>query len=204
MFTRGFPRHPCPYKSPVTHQTIIVLDFGSQYTQLIARRLRELSVYSEILPPTTPLAEIARRKPAGLIFSGGPMSVSEAGAPRVDGGMLELGVPTLGICYGMQLMTDLLGGTVGSAPHREFGHALVTASPGATLFAGVPESIRVWASHGDFVASAPPGFDVVATSANAPVAAIQNPARKLYGLLFHPEVVHTDGGTELLRNFAFS
>jgi GMP synthase (glutamine-hydrolysing) len=190
-------------RPPVAHQTILVLDFGSQYTQLIARRLRELSVYSEILPPTTPMAEIARRKPAGLIFSGGPMSVSEAGAPRVDGGMLDLGVPTLGICYGMQLMTDLLGGTVGSAPHREFGHALVTASPGATLFAGVPESIRVWASHGDFVASAPPGFDVVATSANAPVAAIQNPARKLYGLLFHPEVVHTDGGTELLRNFAF-
>ena len=113
----------------MAHQTILVLDFGSQYTQLIARRLRELSVYSEILPPTTPMAEIVRRKPAGLIFSGGPMSVSEAGAPRVEAAMLDIGVPTLGICYGMQLMTDLLGGTVGTAPHREFGHAQVDSCP---------------------------------------------------------------------------
>jgi GMP synthase (glutamine-hydrolysing) len=188
----------------VTHQTIVVLDFGSQYTQLIARRLRELSVFSEILPPSTPLEEIRRRQPAGIIFSGGPKSVSEAGAPRTDPRVLDLGTPTLGICYGMQLMTDALGGTVQSAPHREFGHALVSLVDGAPLFDGLPKTLKVWASHGDFVAAAPPGFDVVATSANAPVAAIQHPQRQLYGILFHPEVVHTQGGDEILRNFAFN
>jgi GMP synthase (glutamine-hydrolysing) len=191
------------FQLPVTHQTIVVLDFGSQYTQLIARRLRELSVYSEILPHSTPLAEIVRRQPVGIILSGGPKSVSEAGSPKTDPAVFDLGTPTLGICYGMQLMTDTLGGEVGGAPHREFGLAVVTATQGATLFAGVPDSIRVWASHGDLVAKAPGGFDVVATSANAPVAAMQNPARRLYGLLFHPEVAHTEHGMDLLRNFAF-
>ena len=188
----------------MTHQTIVVLDFGSQYTQLIARRLRELSVFSEILPPTTPLAEIERRKPAGIILSGGPKSVSEAGAPRTDPRVLELGTPTLGICYGMQLMTDALGGTVQSAPHREFGHATVNLIDAEALFEGVPKVLKVWASHGDFVAAPPPGFQVVGTSANAPVAAIQNPGRQLYGLLFHPEVVHTERGDQILRNFAFN
>ena len=184
------------------HQTILVLDFGSQYTQLIARRLRELSVYSEILPPATPAAEIARRRPAGIILSGGPRSVSEAGAPRTDPALLGLGTPTLGICYGMQLMTDLLGGTVKSAPHREYGMATVDVVDGA-LFHDLPASLRVWASHGDFVAQAPPGFEVVGTSSNAPVAAMQDRHRKLYGLLFHPEVAHTDSGMAILRNFAF-
>ena len=187
----------------MTHQTIVVLDFGSQYTQLIARRLRELSVYSEILPPTTSAAEIARRSPAGIILSGGPKSVSEEGAPRIDPALLALGTPTLGICYGMQLLTHMLGGQVGSAPHREFGHAVVTVEPDGALFGGLPASIRVWASHGDFVAAPPPGFRVVGTSPNAPVAAIEDPARRLYGLLFHPEVAHTDGGMEILRHFAF-
>jgi GMP synthase (glutamine-hydrolysing) len=187
----------------VTHQTIVVLDFGSQYTQLIARRLRELSVFSEILPPSTPAAEIARRHPAGIILSGGPKSVSEPGAPKSDPAILELGTPTLGICYGMQLMTDALGGEVGSAPQREFGHATVSILDGAPLFADVPRSLTVWASHGDFVAAAPPGFDVIATSANAPVAAIQDRRRQLYGILFHPEVVHTERGDQILRNFAF-
>jgi GMP synthase (glutamine-hydrolysing) len=187
----------------VTHQTIVVLDFGSQYTQLIARRLRELSVYSEILPPSTPATEIARRRPAGIILSGGPKSVSEPGAPQGDPAVLGLGTPTLGICYGMQLMTHALGGQVERAPHREFGHAVVTVVDGAPLFDDVPRSLKVWASHGDFVAAAPPGFDVVATSANAPVAAIQHRDRRLYGLLFHPEVVHTERGDQILRNFAF-
>ena len=192
-----------PTRQPVTHQTIVVLDFGSQYTQLIARRLRELSVYSEILPPSTSAAEIARRQPAGIILSGGPKSVSEPGAPTADPGVLTLGKPTLGICYGMQLMTATLGGSVGSAPSREFGHASVSLLDGAALFNGVPGQLRVWASHGDFVAAAPPGFTVTATSANAPVAAMQDTSRGLYGLLFHPEVAHTDHGMDILRNFAF-
>ena len=187
----------------MTHQTIVVLDFGSQYTQLIARRLRELSVYSEILPHHTSAAEIAARRPVGIIFSGGPRSVSEPGAPRMAPDVMTLGVPTLGICYGMQLMTDALGGRVEKAPHREFGHAVVTLSPEGALFGDLPGSLRVWASHGDFVTAAPSGFAVVGTSANAPVAAMQDPARRLYGLLFHPEVVHTERGTDILRNFAY-
>ena len=187
----------------MTHQTILVLDFGSQYTQLIARRLRELSVYSEILPPTTPAAEIARRRPAGIILSGGPKSVSEPGAPKSDPAILEMGTPTLGICYGMQLMTQTLGGHVERAPNREYGHAIVNILDGAPLFDAVPRSLKVWASHGDFVSAPPPGFEIIGTSANAPVAAIQNRERKLFGILFHPEVVHTEKGDQILRNFAF-
>jgi GMP synthase (glutamine-hydrolysing) len=195
----------------VSHQTIIVLDFGSQYTQLIARRLRELSVYSEVWPPDTPLEEIRERRPAGIILSGGPKSVSEPGAPKCDSGVYELGPPVLGICYGMQLMADTLGGRVAPAPQREFGHARVTitrqqamgVSDPAALFADLPDEIRVWASHGDFVAAAPEGFSVIATSANAPIAAMSDPHRALYAILFHPEVVHTERGLEILRNFAF-
>src|SRR6185436_8444487 len=187
----------------VAHQTIVVLDFGSQYTQLIARRLRELSVYSEVWAPDTPIETIRARQPAGIILSGGPKSVSESGAPRCDPGVYDIGRPVLGICYGMQLMADALGGRVAPAPQREFGHATVTvAAPGA-LFTGVPSEIRVWASHGDLVAAAPAGFSVLATSANTPVAAMQDGARGLYALLFHPEVVHTERGLEILRNFAF-
>jgi len=207
----------------VTHQTIIVLDFGSQYTQLIARRLRELSVYSEVWAPDTPAATIAARKPVGIILSGGPKSVSDVGAPKCDSALFDIGVPVLGICYGMQLMADALGGRVAPAPQREYGHAKVTitrkaaASEGggrepagtegvadpAALFASVPDEIRVWASHGDFVAAAPAGFCVVATSANAPIAAMTDPRRSLFAILFHPEVVHTERGLEILRNFAF-
>jgi GMP synthase (glutamine-hydrolysing) len=188
----------------VAHQTILVLDFGSQFTQLIARRLRELSVYSEILPFNTPIAAIRAKQPRGIILSGGPSSVREDGAPRPDPEVLRMGLPTLGICYGMQLMTDMLGGTVGSAPHREFGHALVTrADDQSRMLHGVPGELRVWASHGDFVAAPPPGFAVTATSANAPVAAMEAPDQGFYALLFHPEVAHTDRGSDLLRNFAF-
>jgi len=187
----------------VTHQTILVLDFGSQYTQLIARRLRELSVYSEIVSPAITANEIRSRGAVGIIFSGGPRSVSDPGAPTIDPAILQLPTPTLGICYGMQLMTHALGGTVGKAPSREYGHATVSLSPGAALFRELPDSLRVWASHGDFVATAPEGFEVVATSANAPVAAMEDPSRGLYGLLFHPEVAHTDLGTDILKNFAF-
>ena len=194
----------------MNHQTIIVLDFGSQYTQLIARRLRELSIYSEIWPHDASAAEIRSRAPVGVILSGGPKSVSDLGAPKCDPELFDLDTPVLGICYGMQLMAHTLGGAVAPAPQREFGHAVVNVGGGdrsmlphsATLFADVPSQIRVWASHGDFVAVPPDGFSVVATSANAPVAAMAHPDRRLYALLFHPEVVHTEGGLDILRNFA--
>jgi len=209
----------------VSHQTIIVLDFGSQYTQLIARRLRELSIYSEIRPPSTPTEKLRERRPVGIILSGGPKSVSEEGAPKCDPGVFDIGVPVLGICYGMQLMAHTLGGRVEPAPQREYGHATVTiagdsagsertrpmsaattataVANAAALFVDVPPQIRVWASHGDFVAAAPRGFSVVATSANAPIAAMADPTRALYAILFHPEVVHTESGLDILRNFAY-
>jgi GMP synthase (glutamine-hydrolysing) len=191
----------------VNHQTIIVLDFGSQYTQLIARRLRELSVYSEVWPPDAPAPAIAQRRPVGIILSGGPKSVSDVRAPKCDPALFDIGTPVLGICYGMQLMADSLGGQVAPAPQREYGHATVSVignGASSALFANVPAEIRVWASHGDFVSAAPEGFAVVATSANAPIAAMSNPARALYALLFHPEVVHTEAGLDILRNFAYS
>jgi GMP synthase (glutamine-hydrolysing) len=190
----------------VAHETIIVLDFGSQYTQLIARRLRELSIFSEIWAPDTAAEAIRARRPAGVILSGGPKSVSDQGAPACDSAVFDSGVPVLGICYGMQLMAHSLGGRVAPAPQREYGHATVALSnngPGKPLFADVPRELRVWASHGDFVSVPPEGFSVVATSANAPVAAMANPARRLYALLFHPEVVHTEHGLHILRNFAY-
>jgi len=187
----------------VNHQTIVVLDFGSQYTQLIARRLRELSVYSEIWAPETPADEIRARRPVGIILSGGPKSVSDIGAPKCDAALFDLGMPVLGICYGMQLMAHSLGGKVAPAPQREFGHAVVTVTQPTTLFADIPAELRVWASHGDFVAAPPAGFSVVATSANAPIAAMANPQRALHAILFHPEVVHTERGLEILRNFAY-
>jgi GMP synthase (glutamine-hydrolysing) len=187
----------------VNHQTIVVLDFGSQFTQLIARRLRELSVYSEILPFNTPIEEIRTRRPVGIVLSGGPRSVSEPSAPRCDPAVFDAGVPVLGICYGMQLMTDTLGGKVAPAPQREYGHALIKVEEGAPLLSALGPELRVWASHGDFVAAAPSGFTITATSANAPVAAMADEDRRFYALLFHPEVAHTDRGTEILKQFAF-
>jgi GMP synthase (glutamine-hydrolysing) len=179
-----------------------VLDFGSQYTQLIARRLRELKMYAEILPFQTPGSEIAERRPVGIILSGGPSSVRDDGAPRCDATVFELGVPVLGICYGMQLMADMLGGVVEPAPEREFGHATVQVDTSSSLFAPLPEAVRVWASHGDLVASLPPGFRTVGTSENAPVAAMENVERQCYALLFHPEVAHTERGVDILDQFA--
>ena len=166
-------------------------------------------MYSEIWPPDTPAETIQARTPVGVILSGGPKSVSDPGAPRCDPALFEMGSPVLGICYGMQLMAHTLGGRVAPAPQREFGHATVTVSGRAgpsgpaVLFTDVPDEIRVWASHGDFVATAPEGFAVVATSANAPVAAMTNAERRLFALLFHPEVAHTERGLEILRNFAY-
>ena len=190
----------------MSQQTVLVLDFGSQYTQLIARRLRELAVHSEILPFTTPLAALRARHPLGIILSGGPCSVSEPGAPRCDVGVFELGCAVLGICYGMQFMADTLGGCVRAAGRREFGHARIRVAdraPAPGLFRGLPRELRVWASHGDDITAVPPGFAVVAESASVPVAAIEAPDRGLYGLLFHPEVAHTERGLDILRAFAF-
>ena len=192
----------------MSHQTILVLDFGSQYTQLLARRLRELSVYTEVVPFDTPLERLRAIDPIGIILSGSPGSVSDEGAPKCAPQIFELGTPVLGICYGMQLMTDVLGGKVRRSGYREFGHALVhvvtNGGLGPRLFSQLPGALRVWASHGDDVAAVPPGFSVAATSTTAPIAAMEAPDRSLYALLFHPEVAHTDHGTEILRNFAFN
>jgi GMP synthase (glutamine-hydrolysing) len=190
----------------VSHQTILVLDFGSQYTQLIARRLRELSVYSEIIPFNTTIETLREKSPVGIILSGGPKSVSEAGAPKCAPEIFDLGTPVLGICYGMQLMTDELGGEVRRSGQREFGHAQVRVTGNGSppkLFSQVPSDFRVWASHGDDVSAVPPGFTVAATSATTPIAAMEAPERQLYALLFHPEVAHTDHGLAILRNFAY-
>ena len=187
----------------MTHQTIVVIDFGSQYTQLIARRLREVGVYSEIVPHRTPLEEVLARRPQGIVLSGGPRSVGDPDAPGCDARLFDAGLPVLGVCYGMQLMADRLGGRVEPAPHREYGPAVVrTTRPRGRLFEGVADELDVWASHGDYVTGLPPGFRLVATSDNAPIAAMESPDRGLYGLLFHPEVAHTVGGAEILRAFA--
>jgi GMP synthase (glutamine-hydrolysing) len=182
-------------------ETVLILDFGSQYTQLIARRLRELSVYSEILPPRTGAESLAARRPRGIVLSGGPDSVHQRGAPRCDPKLFALGVPVAGICYGMQLMSHLLGGEVQRSGHREYGQALFSPRPGGTLFRGLPPRSRVWMSHGDDVRRAPEGFRVVGCTETNPIAAIEDPARRLYGMLFHPEVVHSEEGTKVLENF---
>jgi GMP synthase (glutamine-hydrolysing) len=182
-------------------ETILILDFGSQYTQLIARRLRELSVYSEILPPHTSADALAVRQPKGIVLSGGPDSVHEKGAPRCDPRLFALGVPVVGICYGMQLMSHLLGGEVKRSGRREYGQAVFEALAGGTLLRGLTPRSRVWMSHGDDVRKAPPGFRVVGASETNPIAAIEDPARRLYGMLFHPEVVHSEEGTKVLVNF---
>ncbi len=186
------------------HETLLILDYGSQYTQLIARRVRELGVYSEILPCGIGAAALAERRPKALILSGGPDSVYRDGAPRLDRAVYELGVPILGICYGMQLMMRDLGGRVEPAGQREYGPAVIEVQDGqATLFRGLDRRQHVWASHGDRVLEAAPGFRVSAASASAPYSAVEDPARGLYGVQFHPEVVHTRQGREILRNFLF-
>jgi len=181
-----------------------VLDFGAQYTQLIARRVRECSVYCEILPHDTPPDLIASCRPKGIILSGGPSSVYDAGAPRADKALYALGVPILGICYGLQLMTYQLGGEVHPAAQREYGPATMTVLDPDALFveiAQVGEELPCWMSHGDKVLAPPPGFQVIATTPTTPVAAMVDPDRRFYGVQFHPEVAHTPFGKALLRNF---
>ena len=184
--------------------SIVILDFGGQYTQLIARRVREQNVFSVVLPCSASVAEIQSHHPIGLILSGGPCSVYDSDAPTADPGMLTLGLPILGICYGLQFLTHHLGGKVRPADKREYGPAKVSIVSGqqVPLFAGLPESLDVWMSHGDEALELPPGFTLTARTANA-VAGIADPARNIWAVQFHPEVRHTPRGTELLRNFLF-
>lgn len=184
-------------------QTVVILDFGSQYTQLIARRIREQNVFSVVLPCTAPLAEIEALKPLGLVLSGGPSSVYDADAPAADPQLLHLGVPVLGICYGLQFIVHHLGGKVRSASKREYGHAEVNIEDAATpLFAGLPPTLAVWMSHGDEALELPAGFHRTAITSNA-LAGIANQERRIWAVQFHPEVHHTPLGSQLIKNFLF-
>ena len=182
---------------------IAILDYGSQYTQLIARRIREQEVYSEIIRCDTNAAELKTNPPKGIILSGGPNSVFEDGAPTVDPTIFELGIPVLGVCYGMQLMSHKLGGRVVPGTEREYGKMEIEIKPGNPLFDGVPSTITVWMSHGDRVEAIPADFEMSALSATCPFAAMCDVKRNFYGLQFHPEVVHSQYGTEVLANFVF-
>ncbi|MGB9858875.1 MAG: glutamine-hydrolyzing GMP synthase [Moorellaceae bacterium] len=182
---------------------VLVLDFGGQYNQLIARRIRECQVYCEMLPYYTPLSHILARKPKGIVFSGGPASVYGPGAPRVDPAIYQCGIPILGICYGMQLMAHDLGGRVEEATGKEYGKTMLEVVEEDPLFEGLPTTMQVWMSHGDYISAAPPGFQVTARSPYTPVAAMSDNRRKLYGVQFHPEVKHTPLGQEIIRRFLF-
>ena len=185
-------------------QTIVILDFGSQYTQLIARRIREQNVFSVVLPCTAPLAEIQSHHPIGIILSGGPSSVYDADAPAADPALLNLDVPKLGVCYGLHFIVHHMGGKVRTAPKREYGHADVTIEDTSTpLFAGLPESMHVWMSHGDEALELPPGFHRTAVTSNA-LAGIANDDRRIWAVQFHPEVHHTPLGPQLIKNFVFA
>ncbi|HWH37626.1 MAG TPA: glutamine-hydrolyzing GMP synthase [Candidatus Limnocylindrales bacterium] len=187
--------------APAAPDTVIVLDFGGQTAQLIARRVRELNVYSELLPFDTPWEELLRRRPRALILSGGPASVYEPDAPRPDARLWQADVPVLGICYGVQLMAHELGGKVDPADKREYGPATVTITSDGGLFDGLARSQQVWMSHGDSIATPPPGFEPLARTESTPYAGLADPARRMYGIQFHPEVVHTPAGRDILRNF---
>ena len=185
-------------------EKIIVLDFGSQYNQLITRRIREFGVFSELLSHKITVEEIKEIAPKGIIFSGGPNSVYDESSFSIDPAIFELGIPILGICYGMQLMTHKLGGVVESADSSEYGKAMLdVTSATSELFKGLPEHHQAWMSHGDLVTQIPEGFEVVATSANCPISAMENHAKQLYAVQFHPEVRHSECGNDLLRHFAF-
>jgi len=187
----------------VETQSIVVLDFGAQYSQLIARRIREQNVFSVVLPCTATLEEIRAYSPVGIILSGGPSSVYDADAPAADQRVFDLGVPVLGICYGLQFMVHALGGKVRPADKREYGHAKVEIQNGSRLFEGLPKVMAVWMSHGDEAVELPAGFQLTGKSATA-VAAIEDPARHMWAVQFHPEVHHTPLGTDILRNFALN
>jgi GMP synthase (glutamine-hydrolysing) len=193
-----------PGKTELHNQEmIVVLDFGSQYNQLITRRIREFGVYSELHPHTVTVEELKAMNPTGIILSGGPNSVYDELSFRCDEGIFEMGIPVMGICYGMQLMTVHFGGKVEKAKHREYGKATLQVEEGAKLFLGLPVEQTVWMSHGDLVVETPQGFTVDATNASCPIAAMSDSSRNLYAVQFHPEVRHSEFGNELLKNFVF-
>jgi GMP synthase (glutamine-hydrolysing) len=182
---------------------ILIIDFGSQFNQLIARRVRECRVYCQIEPPGIELARIKRLNPDGIILSGGPSSIYEKNSPRMDPGVFDLGIPILGICYGMQFMVHAMGGKVKRSDKREYGFAELKLKTGRGLFESVPKSTQVWMSHGDSITELPEGFSPTANTANTPIAAIQHGRKKIFGFQFHPEVVHTLKGKQMLKNYLF-
>jgi GMP synthase (glutamine-hydrolysing) len=188
---------------PLSHELLLILDFGSQFTQLIARRARELGVYAEIVDPRMKRPDIQKRAPKGIILSGGPSSVHEQGAPGLDPGVLDLGIPVLGICYGFQLLARDLGGQVKPSARREYGEATLAVEVEGKLLQGVEPTSRVWASHGDVVESMPRGFTRLAHTESVEVAAVEDPERGVYAVMFHPEVAHSTQGTRILSNFLF-
>jgi GMP synthase (glutamine-hydrolysing) len=185
---------------PTDHETVLILDFGGQYTQLIARRVRELGVYSEIVPFNISAEAIRSKHPKAIILSGGPSSVYEEGAPHPDPDVIKMGVPVLGICYGVQLMAYFLGGEVKPSNRREYGQAEINVESDSRLLSGMATPLKVWMSHGDYVSRPPQGFKITA-STEAAIGAVEDPTRGLYGVQFHPEVAHTPQGKEILRNF---
>jgi len=192
-------------EQPVSHPNpVLVVDFGAQYAQLIARRVREANVYSEIVPSTTTVAQIAAKRPAAVILSGGPSSVYADGAPAVDPALFDADIPVMGICYGFQTMAQALGGTVARTGRREYGATELTVGDGeSTLLQDLPAQLRVWMSHGDAVSAAPDGFSVTASTADTPIAAFENLDRRLAGVQYHPEVVHSEHGQDVLRRFLY-
>ncbi|MBN2302022.1 MAG: glutamine-hydrolyzing GMP synthase [Lentisphaerae bacterium] len=182
---------------------IAILDFGSQYSQLIARRIREQKVYSELIRFDTTAAKLAKQKPSGIILSGGPASVLDQGSPLCDPAIFEMGIPVLGICYGMQMTAHMLNGAVTPGRIREFGSAMIHITNPHSILKDLPSNLEVWMSHGDQVLKMPPGFEVLAQTDSCPIAAMGNTERKIYGLQFHPEVVHTPKGMDILRRFIF-
>ena len=190
--------------TPSAHSKVLILDFGSQYTQVIARRIRECQVYSEIVRYDLSAAEISASKPNGIVLSGGPASVYDETAPQVDPAIFSLGIPVLGICYGMQLMARHLGGEVEFSERREYGAGMLHVANGSRLFQGVGEQLDIWNSHGDKVTALPAGFRAAAHTENSRFAAIENPDAQLYGLQFHPEVAHTPRGREIIQNFVYN
>lgn len=186
----------------ISHECIIILDFGSQYTQLIARRIREMSVYCEIWPCFSPIDKVFSRRPKGIILSGGPDSVCREGSPHCDPRLYEAGIPVLGICYGMQMIAQQLGGAVTPSANREYGKKLLRIDTPSRLFGGLPPRTQVWMSHGDEIQEQPRGFRVVGTT-GVSISAMENPRRRIFALQFHPEVSHTTEGRKILRNFVF-
>lgn len=188
----------------MNHQLCLILNFGGQYNQLIARRVRECGVYCEVISRKTPIEEIKKRKPAGIIFTGGPNSVYAENAPGIDKEIFGLGIPVLGICYGCQLMAYTLGGTVSTAEMREYGKTETNYDVSSSLFMELPEKGISWMSHTDYISELPDGFKSIANSDSCPAAAIENAEKKLYGIQFHPEVNHTENGVAMLRNFLYN